>query len=63
MAANDITLFYFPKEKQGEKKTLSEHCKEIKENKIMGKTTDVFKKIRDTKGTLMQIELDRGQKW
>ena len=26
-------------------------CKEIEENNRMGKTTDLFKKIRDTKGT------------
>ena len=30
---------------------LSDQCKEIEENKIMGKTRDLFKKIRDTKGT------------
>ena len=30
---------------------LSDHCKEIEENNRMGKTTDLFKKIRDTKGT------------
>ena len=30
---------------------LSDHCKEIEENKRMGKTKDLFKKIRDTKGT------------
>ena len=30
---------------------LSEHCKEIEENKRMGKTRHLFKKIRDTKGT------------
>ena len=29
----------------------SEQCKEIKENNRMGKTRDLFKKIRDTKGT------------
>ena len=29
---------------------LSDQCKEIEENNRMGKTTDVFKKIRDTKG-------------
>ena len=27
-------------------------CKEIEENNRMGKTRDLFKKIRDTKGTL-----------
>ena len=26
-------------------------CKEIEENNTMGKTSDLFKKIRDTKGT------------
>ena len=30
---------------------LSNQCKEIEENKRMGKTKDLFKKIRDTKGT------------
>ena len=30
---------------------LSYQCKEIEENNRMGKTTDLFKKIRDTKGT------------
>ena len=29
----------------------SNQCKEIEENNRMGKTRDVFKKIRDTKGT------------
>ena len=28
-----------------------DHCKEIEENNRMGKTRDLFKKIRDTKGT------------
>ena len=30
---------------------LSDHCKEIEENNRMGKTRDLFKKIRETKGT------------
>ena len=30
---------------------LSDQCKEIEENNRMGKTTDLFKKIRDIKGT------------
>ena len=35
-----------------DKKTFfSDHCKEIEENNRMGKTRDLFKKIRDTKGT------------
>ena len=31
---------------------LSDQCKEIQENNRMGKTRDLFKKIRDTKGTV-----------
>ena len=31
---------------------LSDQCKEIEENNRMGKTRDLFKKVRDTKGTL-----------
>ena len=30
---------------------LSDQCKEIEENNRMGKTRDLFKKIKDTKGT------------
>ena len=33
------------------KALLSNECKEIEENNRMGKTRDLFKKIRDTKGT------------
>ena len=33
------------------KAVLSDQCKEIEENNRMGKTRDLFKKIRDTKGT------------
>ena len=29
----------------------SDQCKEVEENSRMGKTRDLFKKIRDTKGT------------
>ena len=34
-----------------DKNLLSDQCKEIEENNRMGKTRDLFKKIRDTKGT------------
>ena len=37
--------------KRDEKAFLSQQCKEIEENNRMGKTSDLFKKIRDTKGT------------
>ena len=40
-----------PKNRRRHKKTfLSNQCKEIEENKRMGKTRDLFKKIRDTQG-------------
>ena len=38
--------------RRDKKAFLSDQCKEIEENNIMGKTRDLFKKIRDTKGTL-----------
>ena len=37
--------------RRDKKAFLSDQHKEIEENKIMGKTRDLFKKIRDTKGT------------
>ena len=37
--------------RRDKKAFLSGHCKEIEENKRMGKTRDLFKTIRDTKGT------------
>ena len=36
--------------RRDKKAFLSNQCKEIEENKTMGKTRDLFKKIRDTKG-------------
>ena len=43
--------------RRDKKAFLSDHCKEIEENYRMGKTRDLFKKIRDTKGGL-----NKGQK-
>ena len=37
--------------RRDKKAFLSYQCREIEENKTMGKTRDLFKKIRDTKGT------------
>ena len=37
--------------RRDKKAFLNDQCKEIEENNRMGKTTDLFKKIRDTKGT------------
>ena len=36
--------------KRDKKEFFSDHCKEIEENNRMGKTRDLFKKIRHTKG-------------
>ena len=42
----------FQRTASGDKKAfLSDQCKEIEENNKMRKTRDLFKKIRDTKGT------------
>ena len=38
-------------ERRDKKAFLSEHCKEIEENNRMGKTRELLKKMRDTKGT------------
>ena len=37
--------------RRDKKAFLSDQCKEIEENNSVGKTRDLFKKIRDTKGT------------
>ena len=37
--------------RRDKKAFLSDQCKQIEENNRMGKTRDLFKKIRDTKGT------------
>ena len=53
----------FQRTARRDKKTfLSDQCKEIEENNRMGKTRDLFKKIRDTKGNVhakMDIIKDR----
>ena len=37
--------------RRDKKAFLSDQCKELEENNKMGKTRDLFRKIRDTKGT------------
>jgi len=37
--------------RRDKKAFLNDQCKEMEENSRMGKTRDLFKKIRDTKGT------------
>ena len=51
--------------RRNKKAFLSDQCKEIEENNRMGKTTDLFKKIRDVKGTFharMGMKKDRNSK-
>ena len=43
--------------KRDKKAFLSDQCKEIEENNRMGKTRDLFKKVRDTKG-IFQAKMD-----
>ena len=47
--------------RRDKKAFLSDQCQEIEGKNRMGKTRDLFKKIRDTKGTFHS--LDKGQKW
>ena len=39
--------------RRDKKAFLSDQCKEIEENNSMGKTRDLFNKIRDTRGTFL----------
>ena len=43
--------------RRDKKAFLSDQCKEIEENNRMGKTRDLFKKVRDTKGTF-SVKMD-----
>ena len=50
--------------RRDKKAFLSDQCKEIEENNRMGKTRDLFKKIRDTKETISCKDgHNEGQKW
>ena len=50
--------------RRDKKAFLSDQCKEIKENNRMGKTKDLFKTIRDIKGTFhAKIGHNKGQNW
>ena len=53
------------KEEQEEirKPSFSDQCKEIEENKRMGKPRDLFKKIRHQGNISCKDEHDEGQKW
>ena len=45
------------------KSFLSDQCKAIEENNRMGKTRDLFKKIRYHENISYKDGLDKGQKW
>ena len=49
--------------RRDKKPFLSDQCKEIEESNRLGKTTDLFKEIRDTKGTFHAKMGSKGQKW
>ena len=50
--------------RRDKKAFLSDQCKEIEENNRMGKTRDLFKKIKDTKGTFhAKMGSIKGQEW
>ena len=49
--------------RRDKKAFLSDQCKETKKNNTMGKTRDLFKKIRDTKRTFHAKMGNKGQKW
>ena len=49
--------------RKDKKAFFSEQCKGIEGNNRMGKTRDLSKKIRDTKGTFHANEHNKGQKW
>ena len=46
--------------RRDKKAFLSDQCKEIEENNRMGKTRDLFKKIRHNKGTFHAKMLNKG---
>ena len=45
--------------RRDKKAFLSDQCKEMEENNRMGKTRDLFKKIRDSKGRKLETSKDR----
>ena len=49
--------------RRDKKDFLSNQCKEIDENNRMGKTRDLFKKIRYQRNISCKDGLDKGQKW
>ena len=46
-----VCVYIYVNTRRDKKAFLSDQCKETEENNRMGKTRDLFKEIRDTKGT------------
>ena len=64
-SSSSAFLMMYSAYKLNKKAFLSDQCKEIEENNRMAKTRDLFKKIRDTKGTFhakMGMIKDRNDK-
>ena len=53
----------FQRRARDKKAFLSDQCKEIEENNTIGKTRDLFKKIRYQGNISCKDGLDKGQKW
>ena len=53
----------FQKIARDKKASLSDQCKEIEENNRMGKTSDLFKKIRIPREISCKVGLNKGQEW
>ena len=49
--------------RRDKKAFLSEQCKETEENKRMGKTRDLFKKIRYQENISCKDGINKGQEW
>ena len=51
------------KARRDEKAFLNDQCEEIEENNRMGKISNLFKKIRNTKGIFHAKWAQKGQRW
>ena len=49
--------------RRDEKAFISDQCNEIEEKNRMGKTRDLFKKIRDNRNISCKDGFDKGEKW
>ena len=53
----------FQRRARRDKAFFSDQCKEIEENNTIGKTRDLFKKIKYQRNNSCKDGLDKGQKW